>query len=315
MRKILQGDVHTVAQTLTQVENPDDHNVTELLKELFPHTGKSFVIGVTGSAGSGKSTLIDQLACRYKKLVEKVGILAVDPTSSFTGGALLGDRIRMQSVSTEPGFFIRSMATRGKMGGLSAAVSDALLVFDAAGYEIIMVETVGVGQDEIDIAKTAHVTVIVLVPGMGDEIQTIKAGLMEIGDVFVINKADHEGASRAQRELEVLFSMGSRKDGWNPPVIQSVARQGQGLDELVVAIQTYRDFLAQAPDNHQREVSWFRQRLVEMLRDRLTRYIAQKVSEEELNRYAEKMVTRELDPYTIIDHLLKTIGVEEGTND
>jgi LAO/AO transport system kinase len=289
------------------VENSRDGRVTELLKQLFPRTGQAFVIGVTGSPGSGKSTLVDQLAHHYKESEPKVGIVLVDPTSPFSGGAILGDRIRMQSLFTDPRVFIRSMATRGKMGGLSIAVDEALMVLDAAGYGTLIVETVGVGQDEVDIVKTAHMTLVVLVPGMGDDIQTMKAGLMEIGDIFVINKADRDGVTRAEKELEALLSLTSREDGWEPPIVKTVATEGEGITELAEAIEKYRALLSEPQGRKQREVPLFRERLVEKLRDHLTRDILERIPEKELDRYAEKMMTRELDPYTIMDRLLKNL--------
>lgn len=290
------------------MENSRDGQVTELLRELFPRTGQAFVIGVTGSPGSGKSTLVDQLAHHYKDSEPKVGIVLVDPTSPFSGGAILGDRIRMQSLFTDPRVFIRSMATRGKMGGLSAAVDEALMVLDAAGYGTLIVETVGVGQDEVDIVKTAHMTLVVLVPGMGDDIQTMKAGVMEIGDIFVINKADRDGVATTERELEALLSLSSREDGWEPPIVKTVATRGEGIVELLEGIEKYRALLGEPQSRKRRDVPWFRQRLVEKLRDHLTRDLLERIPEEELDRYAEKMMTRELDPYTIMDLLLKNLN-------
>ena len=244
-----------------------------------------------------------------------MGIIAVDPTSPFSGGAILGDRIRMQSLFTDPNVFIRSMATRGQMGGLSRAVNEALLVLDAAGYETLMVETVGVGQDEVDIVKTAHLTLVILVPGMGDAIQTIKAGIMEIGDIFVINKADRPEVFRTEQELEALLSIASREDGWNPLIVKTVATRGEGIKELADAIERYRAFLSDPRRAKRRGVSFFRERLVEMLRDRLIQKVLKQIPEGELDRYAEKIMTRELDPYTIMDRLLRDLGLEEETHD
>lgn len=314
VQRILDGDVRAIARTLSQVEDSEDHAVTELLKQLFPHTGNSFVIGITGSPGVGKSTLVDQLARHYKSREKKVGIIAVDPTSPFSGGAILGDRIRMQSLILDPKVFIRSMATRGKMGGLASAVNEALMVLDAAGYEVEIVETVGVGQDEVDIVKTAEVTLVVLVPGMGDDIQTIKAGIMEIGDIFVINKADRDGVLRTEQEVEALLSMVNREDGWEPPIVKTVAQSGEGVETLLEAISRYRNFRTGNVLGRKRQLDLTRQRLLEMLRDQVTALLLRRIPETELTRLAEKLMDRELDPYTIIEQLFRSAGLEEGTS-
>ena len=303
--------MRAIARAITQVENADGRALSPLLRELFPHTGRAFILGVTGSPGTGKSTLVDQLARHYADSELKVGIILVDPTSPFSGGAILGDRVRMQSLFTNPGIFIRSMATRGKLGGLSAAVDEALMILDAAGFEILIIETVGVGQDEVDIVKTAHATLVMLVPGMGDDIQAFKAGIMEIGDIYVVNKADREGASAVEGELTELLSIATgRKDGWTPPIVQTIASQGEGVSELVDAIQEYRD-LSGDSENAQGGIPLFRERLMELLKRRLTGTILGRIPDEKLDRYAEKMMTRELDPYTILEHLLRDLGFEE----
>lgn len=314
IQKILESDHRTIAQTLSLVEDSDEREVSELLKQLFPHTGEGFVIGITGSPGVGKSTLVDQLTRKYRADGQRVAIVAVDPSSPFSGGAILGDRIRMQSLTTDPNVFIRSMATRGKMGGLSLAVNDSLMVLDAAGYRLLIVETIGVGQDEVDIAKTAHLTVVVVSPGMGDDIQTIKAGVMEIADVLVINKADREGVERTEQELRAMLSISVREDKWEPPIVRTVATRGEGTEPLADAIEHYRRFLS----DHQREkwrIPLFRQRLIEMLRERVTRTILERIPAGELDQYAEKMMTRESDPYTIMDQLLKDFGLQEEPRD
>ena len=306
--------MRAIARAITQVENADGRALSPLLRELFPHTGRAFVLGVTGSPGTGKSTLVDQLARHYADSGLKVGIILVDPTSPFSGGAILGDRVRMQSLFTNPGIFIRSMATRGKLGGLSAAVDEALMILDAAGFEILIIETVGVGQDEVDIVKTAHATLVMLVPGMGDDIQAFKAGIMEIGDIYVVNKADREGASAVEGELTELLSIATgRKDGWTPPIVQTIASQGEGVSELVDAIQEYRD-LSGDSENAQGGIPLFRERLMELLKRRLTGTILGRIPDEKLDRYAEKMMTRELDPYTIVEHLLRDLGFEEESH-
>jgi LAO/AO transport system kinase len=239
---LLTGDVRTLSRAISTVENRAP-GWSELLKALFPHSGKARVLGLTGPPGAGKSTLVDQLARCYRKENQSVGIIAVDPTSPYTGGAILGDRIRMQDHFSDPGIYIRSMATRGSLGGLARTTADVTTVLDASGRDLIMIETVGVGQDEVDIVRLANVTIVILVPGMGDDVQTIKAGIMEIADIFVINKSDRDGAEHVEREIRTLQSLAMRSDGWTPPIIKTVASDGTGIEALAAAVSGYEDYL------------------------------------------------------------------------
>src|SRR6476659_2218761 len=241
IEKLLSGQPRAIARAITIVEN-DAEASAGLMKAVFPNTGKALVIGITGAPGAGKSSLVDKLAFHYKDKGEKVGIVCIDPSSPFSGGAILGDRIRMATLGTDKNIFIRSMATRGNLGGLSRATVDAVAILDAAGYNKVIVETVGVGQDEVESGKAADVSVVVLVPGMGDDIQAIKAGIMEIGDIFVINKADRDGVYATEKELESLLSLASRDDGWDPPIVKTVATESKGIQELPAAIDKYRAF-------------------------------------------------------------------------
>ncbi|HYT49345.1 MAG TPA: methylmalonyl Co-A mutase-associated GTPase MeaB, partial [Pyrinomonadaceae bacterium] len=233
--RIFTGDTNAVARAISKIEDGADE-AADLMRQIFPRTGRALIIGITGAPGAGKSSLVDKLAALYRAKGERVGIIAVDPSSPFSGGAILGDRIRMQTLSLDKGVFIRSMATRGYLGGLARASVEAVAVLDAAGFDKIIVETVGVGQDEIEIAKTADVCVVVLVPGMGDDVQTMKAGIMEIGDVLVINKADRDGVLRTEKELEALLSLSVRADEWQPPIVKTVAIESKGIEELAAAI-------------------------------------------------------------------------------
>jgi LAO/AO transport system kinase len=298
-RKILAGDTRSLARAATAVENRSPA-AESLLKELFFHTGRASVLGITGSPGAGKSTLTDQLVHEFRREEKAVGVLAVDPTSPYTGGAVLGDRIRMLSHHADPGVFIRSMATRGHLGGLAAATTDMALLLDAAGKDVVIIETVGVGQDEVEVAKLADVTVVVLVPGMGDDVQAIKAGIMEIADIFVINKADQPGADRLEREILALQSLSTRHDGWVPPIIRTVATDGQGLSETRFAI---RSFLARS-DAKNRSVANWTLRLREMLRERLIEQFANI----DFQAAAAEVAARRSDPYTKIDAWLKEPG-------
>ncbi|MEW6731180.1 MAG: methylmalonyl Co-A mutase-associated GTPase MeaB [Acidobacteriota bacterium] len=302
---VLRGEARAIARAISVVESRPERALS-LLKALFPHTGRALIVGITGAPGAGKSSLVDKLALHYRRQVDqRVGIVAVDPSSPFSGGAILGDRIRMQALSTDPNVFIRSMATRGNLGGLARATADAVAVLDAAGFDKIIVETVGVGQDEVDIVKTADVSVVVLVPGMGDDIQAIKAGIMEIGDLFVINKADREGVLRTERELETLLTISIRSDGWMPPIIKTVAVQSIGIDELSTAILRCREFQqTNSKVFAERQQRIARQRILELLKERLLALVETRaLAPGELMRLAEEVAARHRDPYSIVEEI------------
>ena len=307
---VIEGDKRSIGRTISAIESADP-SARPILKALFPRTGRAVVIGITGAPGAGKSTLVDALASFYRARDQKVGIIAVDPSSPFTGGAILGDRIRMQNMATDPGIFIRSMAARGHVGGLARATTDAVTVLDAAGYDRIIVETVGVGQDEIDIVKAAGVTVVVLVPGMGDDIQAIKAGLMEIADLFVINKADRDGVLRTEREIESLVSMSERPDGWSPRIVKTVATEKMGIDSLAESIDEYLDYARSSEDHgDSRRTTIAEYRLVELLRERLFQLALENgTSLQELHEWAGSVANRERDPYSIVEEIVGRLGL------
>jgi LAO/AO transport system kinase len=309
--RIRAGDVRSLARAISTIEDNRPES-RELLKSLFNFTGRAQIIGLTGAPGAGKSTLVDQLAREYRRQERTVGIIAVDPTSPYTGGAILGDRIRMQSHHADAGIYIRSMATRGNLGGLARATTDAATVLDAAGKDVVLIETVGVGQDEIDIVRLADVTVVILVPGMGDDVQTIKAGIMEIADIFVINKSDREGADRVEREIRSMQSLAIRSDKWTPPIVKTVASAGQGMAELAAAIVSYERFLQQKDLLLKKKISSWRERLIEMLRDALLeRLLNERLPEEEIARLAADIAEHKRDPYSLVEEIVGSFSATE----
>ncbi len=318
VREVRACNHRAVARLLSIVES-GSRRAVPFLRELFPFTGRSFTIGITGAPGAGKSTLVDRLADVYRTQEKKVGIIAIDPTSPFTGGAILGDRIRMQSRCVDPGTFIRSMATRGHMGGLAGATSDALTVMDAAGFEIVIIETVGVGQGEVEIAQTADATIVLLVPGMGDDIQNMKAGIMEIADIFVINKSDHPGADKTESDLRALISLSSRMDGWKPSIVRTAALENLGIRECADAIEQYRLFLQRSEIQRNQTIQKQRNRILELFcRKAHEIFLQNKEGEAQINNLAALVVDRKIDPYTAADriweHIVEIITAVEGKN-
>jgi LAO/AO transport system kinase len=305
--RLRSGDIHALARAISAVENRAP-GWSELLKTLFPHTGKARILGLTGAPGAGKSTLVDQLSKLYRKQNQSVGIIAVDPTSPYTGGAILGDRIRMQDHFSDPGIYIRSMATRGSLGGLARTTADVATVLDASGRDRVLIETVGVGQDEVDIVRLADVTIVILVPGMGDDVQTIKAGIMEIADIFVINKSDRDGAERMEREVRAMQSLDARKDGWTPPIVKTVASDGLGTQELAAAIADYEAYLKKENLALKKNVENWQGRLVEMLRDAMLDRARAQMEHGKVEQYAAEVAEHKRDPYTLIEEIVAKVG-------
>ena len=305
--KLVAGDRRAIGRAISLVESRDPAAVA-LLRELFPKAGRAWVMGITGSPGAGKSTLVEKLAIEYRRRGGRVGILAVDPTSPFSGGAILGDRVRMQSLAGDPGVYIRSMATRGQLGGLAPTTQDAVTILDAAGCEIILIETVGVGQDEVEVARLADATVLLLVPGLGDDIQTFKAGVMEIADLYVVNKADRLEADRVVQEVTAMLSLACRPDGWRPPIIKTVATTGQGLGDLVKGADLFRAFSEKGEVKERRRRDHWRSRLFDLLRQTLfEKAVSAPLRDGSFERQITDLLAHRQNPHAVVEEIIAAL--------
>jgi LAO/AO transport system kinase len=303
--KILRGDIRAASRLMRDIDDRMP-NATEELKKIYPKTGNAYIIGITGPPGSGKSTLVDKIVEILRKEGKTVGIVAVDPTSPFTGGAILGDRIRMQRHSVDEGVFIRSLATRGSLGGLSRSTNDVIKVMDAMGKDIILVETVGVGQDEVDIVNTAHTSVVVLVPGLGDDIQAIKAGILEIGDIFAINKCEREGADRLERELQATLEMGpKRQDGWTTPIFKTEALLGKGIFEFVYGIYRHKEKLMASEHFEKKNAERTKLEFLSVLSSELMDSVMTGLKKDKrLDKIIDDLIKKKINPYSVVEKIL-----------
>jgi LAO/AO transport system kinase len=306
--RVCAGEALAVSRAITAIENHQPE-AEELLRKVFPRTGKAYLTGITGAPGTGKSTLVDRLATHYRGANEAVGVIAVDPTSPYTGGAILGDRIRMQAHAGDSGMFIRSMATRGFLGGLARATAEVALLLDAAGKDEVLIETVGVGQDEVDIVRLADCVVVVMVPGLGDDIQNMKAGLMEVADIFVLNKSDREGADRLEQELHAMLSLVMPRDGWHPPVVRTVASENKGIDALAAAIAKFRSHFEASGERRRKHIEHWKARLIELAESRLLhKVLGGKDADARLTALAGEVADRKKDPFAAVTEILKQGG-------
>jgi len=315
-KRIMEGDILAASRLMRDIDDRMPE-ATKVLKELYPKTGRAYIIGITGAPGSGKSTLVDRMVDFFRKEDKSVGIVAVDPTSPFTGGAILGDRIRMQRHATDEGVFIRSLATRGCLGGLTRSTQDIVNVMDAMGKEIILVETVGVGQDEVEIVNLAHTSIVVVVPGMGDEIQAIKAGIIEIGDIFVINKCDRDGTDKTERELRMVLEMGKkREDGWEPSIFKTEAILGKGVGELVSGMYRHKQTLMQGRGLEQKLRERTKTTFLEILQSEVMAHFAARIDEKrQWDQIIDDLMEKRIDPYSMAERVMaEELAKKDGGN-